>query len=118
MNAGPIIRLHTSDDFLGNIVHWSWITILRNGQFRPHEIINALAENKLPYWYEEKVRNKGQPLCYYSQALVKGGYFKDINWDRMRHQQLKLSDEGLRFWCITTNFRDKTIHKSYLRLNR
>jgi len=117
---------HSQKISLGTVVFNAWVTIFNNGQFRPHEIVDALLENRLPQWYEGKIRNNGQPLSYYSLSLVEGNHFQKIYWNEKLHQELKLSKEGLQQRnnaretpARNNEFKsqDILIHKSHLKLN-
>mmetsp|Transcript_2824 Transcript_2824/g.5855 ORF Transcript_2824/g.5855 Transcript_2824/m.5855 type:complete len:347 (-) Transcript_2824:266-1306(-) len=95
MNQGPNVGVQSPfggrhDPMkLGDVVFNAWITLLRNGQLRKGEIVEALLKGRLPAWYEEKVRNDNRPLSFYSLALVEGNLFGQIDWDQTIHNALK-----------------------------
>jgi hypothetical protein len=66
---------------LASIVFGCWITLQQNGQFRPKEIVDALLQGSLTDWFDDRIRNSGAPLSYYSIALVDGDLLRAINWD-------------------------------------
>jgi len=72
--------MQTTEVKLGDLVFEGWITLWRASVVSKEEIVQALLENRLRNWYEEKIRNNGNPLSYYTLAMVESDVFREINW--------------------------------------
>ena len=79
---------------LGRIVYCAWMTIYKNGQLNRQQVVQALYNYSLPQWYEAKIRNNGNPLSYYSKALIDGNLFGQIDWDSLMHQRFAIHSKS------------------------
>ena len=57
-------------------------------------MLGAIAEGRLPEWFESRVRNNGQPLSYYALGLVEADGFGRIDWDREKLAMMAWSASG------------------------
>eukprot|EP01084_Bolivina_argentea_P179756 310587_1 len=85
LKKGPSVKIVNDTSMpLGNVVYNAWITIKNNGQLNKKEIMDALCNGTLPKWFENKIRNNGNPRSYYAKALCDGDLFKQIQWEQLK----------------------------------
>ena len=108
---------------LGYVVYATWATLFKNGMLRKKEVLRAMAEGRLPEWFEEQVRvvrSDGQPLSYFCSGLVEADVFAQIDWDHEKLGQLRGDwGAGVGVTAVTEEARaDDSQFKSHLKLSR